>query len=246
MDTKALGGAALDVATAAAGFMLPPLAPVAALLEPALKRWIFGAPTPQAQQLAQAAHDVVATVAGVVDPVAAQAAVETDPAKAASARQQLGALAADAAHQERMDQLAADRAAREAEQARLETMLADLRDARARDAAVTAGGGQNWRADLMLAIAGLGLLACIGAALSGRVSDLAMGLIASLAGTLAGCLKDAFGFEFGSSRSSDQKSAQLASAMKMLAQDTVPARLMNPVPPAQGDASRPLGAPGPT
>lgn len=90
----------------------------------------------------------------------------------------------------------------------------DRRDARARDVAMRAAHGlfANWRAD-MLALGALLLLwriieALLGgqAPIDGAVRDAVMMLF----GAVIALVKDVYQFEFGSSRGSKDKSAQLA------------------------------------
>lgn len=89
--------------------------------------------------------------------------------------------------------------------------LEDRINARQRDASLFQLGKRNFRGDIMVLSALLGLLGCLGAltvfkmSLSGEV----IGIISTIAGIFGSCLKDAYAFEFGSSRSSKEKENHL-------------------------------------
>jgi hypothetical protein len=87
------------------------------------------------------------------------------------------------------------------EQTRAE--LADVADARARDVALVQAGRNNRRADVMVLIDAVGLIACL--------VVLVISTIASIFGL---CLRDAHSFEFGSSRSSQVKDATIRELAK--------------------------------
>ena len=85
--------------------------------------------------------------------------------------------------------------------------LADRQDARARDVQFIKAGRTNTRADVMVAGAVLGLIACLACLVLFRqgLPGEAVGIISTVAGIFGACLRDAFQFEFGSSRSSRDK-----------------------------------------
>lgn len=101
-------------------------------------------------------------------------------------------------------------AAQEAELDR--AFLADRQDARQRDVELHKAGYRNTRADLMVAGAVVGLIACLVALVGFRdgLPGEAVGIISTVAGIFGACLRDAFAFEFGSSRGSREKDELLA------------------------------------
>lgn len=177
-----------------------PLVPLALELLPSIGRWIAG---DTGGKVAGAAAAAIQAVTGVTDPAAARDAIAADPALAAQVRIRLAEVEAE---QER------DRRAAELEA--LKAAMADVADARARDLVIQGGGRRNVRADILLITAVIGLVTCIVVAALGKLAadSAAMGMVISVAGVLAGCFKDAFGFEFGSSRSSERKTDLLAIA----------------------------------
>lgn len=155
-----------------------PLIPVALSVLPALAEWLGGA---RAGDVAERAAGVVRAVTGTDDPAAA-AAVLQDPAKHAEMQIRL----AEIAGQER------------------DAYLADMASARARDVALQSDGKRNVRADVMVALCVLGILAGVGFLTTGLIpsgSDVA-GAVIGLIGLFSKCFADAFQFEFGSSRGS--------------------------------------------
>lgn len=91
--------------------------------------------------------------------------------------------------------------------------LADRKDARSRDVEVRRlNGGENRRADIMVAAAALGLICCLLTLIFFRkeIPGEAVGIISTIGGIFGACLRDAFQFEFGSSRGSRDKDALLA------------------------------------
>lgn len=94
--------------------------------------------------------------------------------------------------------------------------LADRADARKRDTAFITAGRENWRADIMVLIDAIGLIACL-AVLALYRKELpaeAATLISTVASIFGLCLRDAHQFEFGSSRGSQQKDNYLRSLTK--------------------------------
>lgn len=132
---------------------------------------------------------------------------------AKSPQEALDALRADAtlAQQFNLAVLAADT---ELEKA----ALADRQDARHRDIEIRKmKGGDNRRQDVMIAMAAIGLIACLAVLVFFRkdIPGEAVGIISTVAGIFGACLKDAFAFEFGSSRGSKEKDALLGQIAKM-------------------------------
>lgn len=90
-------------------------------------------------------------------------------------------------------------------------MMQDRANARQRDSALFQAGRRNFRGDIMVLSALLGLLGCLAAltifkmSLSGEV----IGIVSTIAGIFGSCLKDAYAFEFGSSRGSKEKESHL-------------------------------------
>lgn len=100
----------------------------------------------------------------------------------------------------------------------VQALMKDRADARNRDVRIAEmNGGQNWRANVMIVCAFLVLIACVGGALwTATVDGLGEAqrtMIGSTLGTVIGftlkALSEAFQFEFGSSRGSKEKTAQL-------------------------------------
>jgi len=147
------------------------------------------------------------TATGVAERVAQVAQAVTGAPDAAGALQRLREDAsAAAAFQQRVLEIDA-----ELEQAH----LADRADARQRDVALASAGRRNVRADVMVALDVVGLVACLlvlcvyRSALPGE----AVGIISTIAGIFGACLRDAHQFEFGSSRGSRDKDEALANAL---------------------------------
>lgn len=90
--------------------------------------------------------------------------------------------------------------------------LADTQDARARDIEYVKAGRHNARADVMVALDAIGLVACLVVLTMFRkdIPGEVVGLLSTIAGIFGLCLRDAHQFEFGSSRGSRDKDAQLA------------------------------------
>lgn len=155
-----------------------PLIPVALSVLPALAEWLGGA---RAGQVADKAADVVRAVTGTDDPAQA-AAVLANPTKFAELQLGLARIQAE----ER------------------QAYIADVANARARDIALQADGKRNVRADVMVALCVVGILAGVAFLATGLIpsgSDVA-GAVIGLIGLFSKCFADAFQFEFGSSRGS--------------------------------------------
>lgn len=177
---------------------LPLLIPILSAVAPALLSRVFGA---GGGKLAEAAAATVEQVTGV----------RLDGPEAAEAA--LARLRAEAG-------LAADLRARLAELALAETEahLADRADARERDLALVRQGRVNRRADLMLAAAFAGVVGIAGVmfllSLSADAENSALvntlvGFLSGIGGMFARNIGTAFDFEFGSSRSSAEKTQVL-------------------------------------
>lgn len=91
--------------------------------------------------------------------------------------------------------------------------LQDVQSARARDAELGKAGCHNTRANVMVAIDAIGLIACL--VVLGLYRQSMPGEVATLISTIASifglCLRDAHQFEFGSSRGSRDKDARRVS-----------------------------------
>jgi hypothetical protein len=89
--------------------------------------------------------------------------------------------------------------------------LADRADARARDIETAKLGRRNVRADIMVLLDVVGLIACLVVLIfyKNRIPGEAVGLISTIAATFGLCLRDAHQYEFGSSRSSAVKDATI-------------------------------------
>lgn len=154
---------------------------------PQVIRWITG--SDKAEAAATHVVQIAQAVTGKPTGDAALQALAADPALVLQYRQAVLASAAEL-----------DRA-----------YLADRQDARARDVALARAGRLNVRADVMVAVDALGLLACLVVlalyrqGLPGEVVT----LITTIASIFGLCLRDAHQFEFGSSRGSQEKTELL-------------------------------------
>jgi len=94
--------------------------------------------------------------------------------------------------------------------------LADVQSARARDIELHKAGFGNRRADVMVALDVLGLIACLLVLVLYRekLPGEVVGLLSAISGIFGACLRDAHQFEFGSSRSSQIKDATIAQITK--------------------------------
>jgi hypothetical protein len=89
-------------------------------------------------------------------------------------------------------------------------ILDDRENARQRDTKFTEHGRINWRANLMLMIAFLGIIVCLMlVSLSQQLKPEVVGLFSTVIGVLLKALSDAFAFEFGSSQGSKAKDRQI-------------------------------------
>lgn len=94
--------------------------------------------------------------------------------------------------------------------------MQDRADARARDREFIRAKRYNYRADIMVLIDAVGLIACliVLAVYREQLAGEVVALISTIASIFGLCLRDAHQFEFGSSRGSEQKQEQLASLVK--------------------------------
>lgn len=92
----------------------------------------------------------------------------------------------------------------------------DRQSARERDAIFMQSKMRNYRGDVMVLCAALGLVFCL-LALTYFAHDLpgeAVGILSTIAGIFGSCLKDAYAFEFGSSRGSKDKDSAVAALLE--------------------------------
>lgn len=137
--------------------------------------------------------DIAQAVTGTNSPEAAEQALKADPALAMQFK--VAVMANDA----------------DLEKAH----LADRQDARARDVAFVQAGRYNWRADLLAFFAVGGLVTCVYfIARDAALPERAVNAIMFVAGVLASAVRDVYGFEFGSSRSSQVKDATISNLSK--------------------------------
>lgn len=94
--------------------------------------------------------------------------------------------------------------------------LADRADARSRDVKLAEAGRRNVRADVMVIMDVIGLVACliVLAFFRGDMPGEVVALLSSIASIFGLCLRDAHQFEFGSSRSSQNKDATISNLSK--------------------------------
>lgn len=161
----------------------------AALTEfvPLIGRWIKG---DQGEQVAQKVAEVAKAVTGEQEATKILHHLRTDPQLLVQFQQRILQLTHD-----------------------LE--MADYKDresARRRDITLTTAGRYNFRADIMVISAALGLVACLLTITIYRISlpGEAVGIISTIAGIFGSCLKDVYAFEFGSSRGSKLKDNNLS------------------------------------
>jgi hypothetical protein len=184
---------------------------IAAKFAPSLLGLLKG---PKAEEAATKVFDAARAVTGKNTPTEMKEALEDDPLLAQEFRLAL------LKHEEFKLQLYAD-----LQRYWRATELQNIGGARKRDIDVrTVSGGQNKRADWMVAIAATGLigsilgmvlLAYLKARYPAAVSDAVFGALVAQFSTIGSyfglSLRDAFTFEFGSSRGSREKDALLAS-----------------------------------
>ncbi|GAB3763522.1 hypothetical protein GCM10028796_17160 [Ramlibacter monticola] len=154
---------------------------------PAIVKWLTG--SDKAEQAAGAVVEIAKQVTGKGTGDEALAAVTADPALAIQFRTALMQNEADL-----------DKA-----------YLADRQDARMRDIAFLQAGKVNARANAMVAMDAIGLIACLVVLTLFRkeIPGEVVGLLSTIAGIFGLCLRDAHQFEFGSSRGSKDSSEAL-------------------------------------
>jgi hypothetical protein len=167
--------------------LIPALIGLASAAAPLIGQLITKDPSKRA--LVNEVSEIAKRAAGVDDEQRALETLRADPA----------AYAEFAAELERL------------QQRELDAILADVQSARERDVEIRRiSGGENWRANLMLAMAfiGLSVTMYLGATYAdGEFQS----LVYLVAGALLKMIGDAFAFEFGSSRGSKNKDAQITS-----------------------------------
>lgn len=171
--------------------MALPLIPIAmqlAQFAPGIIKLLTG--SGKAEEVAGKVVDVARAVTGIDDPKFAVQAIQADPAKAMEF------------------QLAMTDKQIDLEKA----YLADVQSARSRDVEFTRAGKRNVRADIMVLLDVVGLIACLIVLCfyNDRIPGEAVGLISTVAATFGLCLRDAHQFEFGSTRSSRDKDATIS------------------------------------
>lgn len=154
---------------------------------PLIARWLGG------EESEKAAHKIVnvaESITGEKDPIKILHSLKTDPKLVIDFQQAILKMAHD------LD-------------------LAEYKDrenARLRDIALAQAGRSNFRADIMVISAALGLISCLVTITLYRTSlpGEAVGIISTIAGIFGSCFKDAYAFEFGSSRGSKLKDTKLS------------------------------------
>ena len=137
--------------------------------------------------------DIAKTVTGKGTPDAAMAALQADPALAIQFKTAVMANDTDLE----------------------KAYLADRQNARARDVAIVQAGRYNWRADVLAVLAVGGLVLCVYfIARDAGLPERAVNAIMFVAGVLASAVRDVYGYEFGSSRSSQVKDATISNLSK--------------------------------
>ena len=133
--------------------------------------------------------DIAKTVTGKGEPDQAQAALQADPALALQFK--AAVLASDT----------------ELEKA----YLADRQNARERDVKLAQAGQTNARANWMVVMDVIGLVACLAvlALFRQEIPSEVVGLLTTISTLFGLCLRDAHQFEFGSSRGSREKDQSL-------------------------------------
>ncbi|MES2252175.1 MAG: hypothetical protein V4482_00620 [Pseudomonadota bacterium] len=96
--------------------------------------------------------------------------------------------------------------------------LKDRQGARDRDVLLAQAGHRNYRADVMVISAAVGMITCLAslAYFKDHLPGEAVGIISTIAGIFGACLKDAYAFEFGSSRGSKEKDSTVASMLSQI------------------------------
>jgi len=178
------------------------LAKVAAELAPDIVD-LFG--DEDATKAVERVANTVKSLTGTDDPEKAREAL-ADPNLLAQLRSQAQAFA----HAEAMAKL-------EASVKAVQASYDDRKDARNRDLEMTRAGRRNYRADILVALAVTGIIACVLTLVFGKVdgNTAVGGFIISVGTLLAGKIGTAFDFEFGGSSTEKETRALLAQAPKL-------------------------------
>ena len=168
------------------------LALALAQFAPSLIKFFTG--SDKAADVAGKVIDIAKTVTGAPSGDAALEVLKADPAKVLEFQQAAMANDADLTR----------------------AFLADVQSARSRDIELHKAGFGNRRADVMVALDVLGLIACLLVLVLYRekLPGEVVGLLSAISGIFGACLRDAHQFEFGSSRSSQIKDATIAKITK--------------------------------
>lgn len=168
------------------------LALALAQFAPSLIKFFTG--SDKAADVAGKVIDIAKTVTGAPSGDAALEVLKADPAKVLEFQQAAIANDADLTR----------------------AFLVDVQNARARDIELHKAGFGNRRADVMVALDVLGLIACLLVLVLYRekLPGEVVGLLSAISGIFGACLRDAHQFEFGSSRSSQIKDATIAQITK--------------------------------
>lgn len=169
---------------------MEPISLALALAEfaPSLLKFITG--SDKAAAVAGKVIDIAKTVTGAPSGDAALEVLKADPNKVLEFQQAAMANDADL----------------------VKAFLADVQNARSRDIELHKAGFGNRRADVMVALDVLGLIACLLVLVlyRERLPGEVVGLLSAISGIFGACLRDAHQFEFGSSRSSQVKDATIS------------------------------------
>lgn len=157
---------------------------------PAIVKWMTG--SDKAEEAAQAVVGIAQQVTGKQDPVDALASI------AGNAQLQLDFRKAVMANEADLDK----------------AYLADRQNARGRDVALAQAGRRNVRADVMVALAFVAVIAIAALMALGQIdgNSAAGGFLMTVGGLFARNIGTAFDFEFGSSRGSQDKDSYLSQA----------------------------------
>ena len=160
--------------------------------------------------LAQYAPSIVRWLGGDKAGDVAQQVVST----AESVTGKTGSAALDSIKADAAQQLAFQQAMAAQAEDLEKAYLADRASARTRDVALAQAGRRNFRADILAYAAIGGLISLIWVLLVHSIPEgPTRDILLILSGALVAIIKDVYGFEFGSSRGSQDKSDQIASYM---------------------------------
>ena len=161
---------------------------------PQIVKWVTG--SSKAAEAATQVVEIAKVVTGRDQGPLALSALQADPALALQFRQSVMAQEVD------LDKL----------------YLADVQSARDRDVSLAIAGRRNIRADVMVGVAFIAVLAIAALMVLGGVDGgtAAGGFLATIGGMFARNIGTAFDFEFGSSRGSQNKDESIATALRKL------------------------------